>query len=75
MLLSEVSRPERIVILTVRLLQGHKLRTCDMADELNTSRRTIQRDMMAISRQLPIFFDNGQWVHIEDGEPVLISPY
>jgi len=74
MMILESNRIERVCYLTQILLSGSEVATSDLAERAGVSQRTIQRDLAAISRVLPIYPDNGRWVYAPDGE-VSISPY
>lgn len=74
MVLLESNRIERVCVITQMLLTGSEVATSAVAEQAGVSQRTIQRDLAAISRVLPIYPDNGRWVYAPDGV-VSISPY
>ena len=73
MILSESTRAERIATLTALLLTRRELCANDLAEQLTTTPRNIQRDLNEISRVLPIYFDDGHWYYIDQSEQ--ISPF
>lgn len=72
--LVESNRIERVCVITQMLINGNEVATSTVAEQAGVSQRTIQRDLAAISRVLPIYHDNGRWVYAPDGE-VSISLY
>jgi len=73
MILSESTRAERIATLTALLLTRRELCASDLAEQLTTSSRNINRDLEEISRVLPIYYDDGRWYYVETIDS--ISPY
>ena len=73
MILNESTRGERIATLTMLLLTRRELCASDLADQMTTAPRNIQRDLEEISRVLPIYHDDGRWYYVERTDS--ISPY
>ena len=59
---------ERIALITYRLVMGQKLKVMALTLELGVDRRTIFRDLNAISRVVPVCSEQGFWQLCEGAE-------
>ena len=73
MLITESTKAERVAYLTRLLLISREVRTEEIAQQMEVTQRTIQRDLNDISRVLPIYSVDGIWFYLEQSEQ--ISPY
>jgi DeoR/GlpR family transcriptional regulator of sugar metabolism len=73
MIIRESSRVERIAYLTHLLTTSREINTGEVAQIADVSERTIQRDLVEISRVLPIYYVSGFWYYLDQTD--IISPF
>jgi len=58
----EANRIERVLLIHKEFIESGQVRTADLAERFNVSSVTIQKDLRAIQRVIPIYYDNYHWI-------------